>query len=253
VRNRFGIAAAGLVAALLPALAAAETVDDLIARHVQARGGLEALHGIKTLRMTGKLRPDGFAGEIRYVETISRPGQIRTDATLQGLTIVQAYDGRSGWQIQPFQGRKDPEKLSDDDLKSLTEEADFEGGLVDYKAKGNTVQYLGQEDIDGAPAYAIRVALKNGDQQTYYLDPDAMLTIRIETTQVVRGAEQRSVADYGAYEKVAGVYFPYEVAAGPKTSSQRQRISYDAVEANVPVDASTFAQPAGAPAPAAAH
>lgn len=251
MNNRIGWMAAGLVTVLAPSLASAETVDDLIARHVQARGGMEALRAIKSVRMTGKLRPDGFAGEIKYVETIARPGQIRTDATLQGLTIVQAYDGKAGWQIQPFQGRKDAEKLSDDDLKSLTEEADFEGGLVDYKAKGNTVQYLGQEDIDGAPALAIRVSLKNGDQQVYYLDPDAMLTIRIETTQVVRGAEQRSVADYGAYEKVAGVYFPYEVAAGPKTSSQRQRISYDTVEANVPADASLFAQPGGAPAPAA--
>jgi outer membrane lipoprotein-sorting protein len=250
---RIGLVTAGLVTALAPAMASAATADDLIARHVQARGGAEALKAINSVRMTGKLRPDGFAGEISYVETISRPGSIRIDSTLQGLTIVQAYDGRTGWQIQPFQGRKDPEKLSDDDLKSLTEEADFEGSLVDYKAKGNAVQYLGEEEIDGAPAYAIRVSLKNGDQQTYYLDPDAMLTIRIETTQVVRGAEQRSVADYGAYEKVAGVYFPYEVASGPKTSTQRQRISYDTVEANVAVDASTFAQPGGAPAPAAAR
>lgn len=247
----YAAAAAAAALAWAPLAFAQQSVDDMIARHLQARGGADALRNIKSVVSAGKLRPAGFDADFQFVETITRPGNVRVETTLQGLTIVQAWDGQSGWQIQPFSGRKDAERLSSDDTKSLQEEADFEGALVDYKAKGNTVQYLGQEDIDGAPALAIRVSLKNGDQQVYYLDPDAMLTIRIETTQVVRGAEQRSVADYGAYEKVAGVYFPYEVAAGPKTSSQRQRISYDTVEANVPADASLFAQPGGAPAPAA--
>jgi hypothetical protein len=165
------------------------------------------------------------------------------DATLQGLTMVQTYDGQSGWQIQPFQGRKDPEDLSADDAKSLQEEADFEGPLIDAQAKGARIENLGNVDVDGAPAWALRATLKNGDQLTYYLDPDAWLTVRIVTRQLLRGAETLTQTDYGDYEKVAGVYFPFEVASGPKGSTVQQRITYDKILANEPVDSASFERP----------
>jgi hypothetical protein len=221
----------------------APSLDDLIARHVAARGGMAAIKAIDTLKMTGKLRPGGFDVQLAYDETIARPGSVRIDATLQNLTVVQSYDGKDGWQIQPFQGRKDPEALSSDDTKSLQEEADFEGPLIDAKAKGASLESLGSVDIDGAPTYAIRASLKNGDQMTYYLDPVAMLAVRVETRQLVRGAETITDTDYGDYEKVNGVYFPFEIASGPK-GADPQRITYDTIIANAPVDATIYARPA---------
>jgi len=235
-------------AVLAPVMAQAETVDEMIARHVAARGGAESLKAIKNVSYTGKLRPPGFDADLTYSETISRGGKVRMNITLQGLTIVQSYDGAAGWQIQPFGGRKDPEKLSEDDVKSLQEEADIEGGLVDYKAKGNTVTYLGTEDVDGAPAHALRVTLKNGDTQTWYLDPDAWLAVRIVTRTVQRGTESVSVQDWGDYEKVAGVYFPFEQESGPRGSSQRQHLTLSKVEVNTAIDETQFAQPAVKPA-----
>ncbi len=239
--------ALAVLTALAPGMASAasQNVDDLIARHVAARGGMAALKAIKTLKMTGTMRPAGFDAELTYVETIARPGSVRIDATLQGLTIVQAYDGAGGWQIQPFQGRKDAEAVSTDDAKSLEEEADFEGGLIDYKAKGAKVESLGDIDVDGAPTHALRVTLKNGDQQTYYLDPDALLTVRIVTRQLVRGAEVLTQTDLGDYEKVDGVYFPFEVATGPKGETQQQKITYAKAEANIATPPVLFARPAG--------
>jgi hypothetical protein len=230
-----------------PAWAAAPSADAMIARHIAARGGLAALHAIKTLKMTGILRPAGFDAELAYDETVARPGKVRIDATLQGLTVVQAYDGAGGWQIQPFQGRKDPEALSADDTKTLQEEADFEGPLIDAAAKGARIESLGDIDVDGAPAWALRATLRNGDQLTYYLDPDAWLTVRVVTRQLVRGAETLTQTDYGDYEQVAGVYFPFEVASGPKGSTVQQRITYDKIVANEPVDPATFALPRVAP------
>lgn len=246
--------ALAVLTALAPGMASAasQNVDDLIARHVAARGGMAALKAIKTLKLTGAMRPAGFDADLTYVETIARPGSVRIDATLQGLTVVQAYDGAGGWQIQPFQGRKDAEAVSTDDAKSLEEEADFEGGLIDYKAKGAKVESLGDIDVDGAPTHALRVTLKNGDQQTYYLDPDALLTVRIVTRQLVRGAEVLTQTDFGDYEKVDGVYFPFEVASGPKGETLQQKITYAKGEANLPVEAATFARPAGPAATPAA-
>ena len=249
MKSAYGVAGLALVTLLVPGWAAAQSADEMIAKHIAARGGLTALHSIKTLKMTGSMRPGGFDVELGYDETIARPGSVRIDATLQGLTVVQSYDGASGWQIQPFQGRRDPEVLSADDTKALQEEADFEGALIDAKAKGATIENLGNIDVDGAPAWALRATLKNGDQQTYYLDPDAWLTVRIVTRQLVRGAETLTQTDFGDYEKVAGVYFPFEVASGPKGSSVQQRVTYDKIVANEPVDAATFERPKGAVAP----
>ncbi len=240
------VSLAGAAGAAAPAGLSA---DEIIARHVAARGGLPAIKAIKSLRMTGVMRPPGFDAELRYDELIARPGQVRIDATLQGLTIVQAYDGAAGWQIQPFQGRKDAETVSADDIKSLAEEADFESALIDYRAKGAAVQNLGTLNVDGAPALALRVTLKNGDRQTFYLDPDALMTIRMTTVQIVRGAEIVTRNDYGDYEKVDGVYFPFEISSGPEAGGPRQRVTYKRITANPPLTPAVFARPTGAPAP----
>ena len=116
--SKLAYAAAAAAAALAwapMALAQQSSVDDMIARHVQARGGAEALRNIKSVVSVGKLRPSGFDADFQFVETIARPGSVRSELTLQGLTIVQAWDGQTGWQIQPFSGRKDAERLSSDD------------------------------------------------------------------------------------------------------------------------------------------
>ena len=249
LRSKQLFAGLAVAAMLAPALAAAQSVDELVAKHIAARGGMAAIKAISTLKMTGTMRPGGFDVLLTFNETIARPGMVRIDATLQNLTVVQAYDGKDGWQIQPFQGRKDPEALSTDDTKTLQEEADFEGPLIDAKAKGATLENLGSVDIAGAPTYAIRATLRNGDQLTYYLDPAAMLTVRIETRQLVRGAETLTDTDFGDYETVNGVYFPFEIATGPKGATDLQRITYDRIVANTPVDQTIYARPA---APSAA-
>ena len=84
-----------------------------------------------------------------------------------------AYDGKQGWTIQPFSGRKDPQLMGEDDLRDLQLEADIDGPLVDYQAKGNTVEYMGHDTVDGDDALRLKVTLKNGDVLYYDLDPDS--------------------------------------------------------------------------------
>ena len=165
-----------IVAALLvlaaPA-ALAYTADELAQKNVEAKGGIDTLHAIDSLRLSGKLLVNGDTIQLGYVAVIKRPQSVRYEAELQGLTQVQAYDGSQAWQINPFQGRKDPEKLSADDAKALGEDAsDFIGVLVDYKAKGYTLDYLGVEDVDGTDALKLRVTRHNGDVTYVYLDPE---------------------------------------------------------------------------------
>src|SRR5438067_8419740 len=115
----------------------APTIEELVAKNIEAKGGADALRALKSVRLTGKVLVSQGQIEFRYVQTKKRPGEIRSEATLQGMTAIQAYDGKEGWRVSPFQGRKDPEKMSTDDAKSLIEDAEIEGPLFDWKAKGS--------------------------------------------------------------------------------------------------------------------
>ncbi len=240
------------LAAFLMMLAAsgalAFTADELAARNTAAKGGLDKLNAIQSLRLSGKLRVNGGSIELGYVELIKRPGSIRYEALLQGLTRVQAFDGQQGWQINPFGGRKEPERLSADDAKALGENAaDFTGVLVDYKAKGYTLDYLGTEDIDGTQAHKLRVTRPNGDLTYVYLDPDYFLEIRAVNRRIEHGVPNETVTDYGDYEKVAGVYMPFSLESGPKGSSQRFTLQVEKAEANVAAEDTLFQFPASSP------
>jgi hypothetical protein len=228
---------AAVLALLGAPMALGLTAEDLVVKNVEARGGIEKLHAIQTLRLSGKILVNGGMIELGYVTLVKRPQSIRYEAQLQGLTQVQAFDGSQAWQIDPFQGRKDPEKLSADDAKGMGEDAaDFLGPLVDYREKGYKLDYLGTEDVDGTQAHKLRLTRPNGDIVFVYLDPDYFLEIRTLSRRIEHGVPNETVTDYGDYEKVGGVYLPLAQESGPKGSTDRQKIQFDTAEANVTID-----------------
>jgi outer membrane lipoprotein-sorting protein len=231
---------------LLPAsLAFAYTAEDLAAKNIEAKGGLENLRAIHTLKLSGTVRVNGGTIELAYVALVKLPDAVRYEAQLQGLTQVQAFDGSQAWQINPFQGRKDPEKLSADDAKALGESAaDMVGALVDYKQKGYTLDYLGTEDVDGTNAHKLRVTRPNGDINYVYLDPDYFLEIRTLSRRIEHGVPIEIVTDYGDYEKVNGVYLPLAQKSGPKNSTDRQQVQFESVETNIAIEDAVFHFPA---------
>lgn len=238
-----------LVVALLlfaAANARAVTVDELIAKNVKARGGMEKIRAVQSLRVSGKLfaGDGGFSLEIAYAQMIKRPGMIRQEYSMQGLTSVSAYDGGVGWQIQPFGGRLDPEKMSADDAKGLKLLADLDGPLVDYAAKGNQVEYLGTEDVDGTDAHKLKVTLKDGDIVYVYLDPDYFLQIRMIIQSRIRGAEYMEELDLGNYEQVNGVMLPFSIESGPKGQAKNTKLKIEKAEINLALDPKLFRFPA---------
>lgn len=215
--------------------ASAMTAEELVAKNLEARGGAAKLRAITTVHKVGKVRAGGGL-EAKVESWAIAPDRFRGEFNLQGLTAVQAWDGQEAWAISPFGGRREPQKLTPDDAKELIENSDIVGPLVDYAAKGNKIEYLGTEDIDGTDAHKLRVTLKNGDTQYRYIDPDAFLEIRVVNHRMIRGQEQVSTTDLGEYERVDGVYFPFE-------SGQAH---IDKVELNQPIDKTMFAFPGGA-------
>jgi hypothetical protein len=236
-------------AVMLCSLAFAQTAEELVAKNIQAKGGLEKLKAIQSVRMTGTQDNDGFKAAVSQEN--KRPDLVRETFALQGMTSIQAYDGSSGWQVRPFGGRKDPELMGEEDLRSLLLDADFDGPLVDYKEKGNRIESLGHDIVDGDDAYKLKVTLKNGDIIYYYLDPDTFLEIRKEQQLVLRGSVQEFVVNLGSYKPVNGVMFPFWSASGPKGADPLPNTTFDKIEVNVQLEDTKFAVPATLKAAAA--
>jgi hypothetical protein len=234
---------------LLAAVAAAsvcvcgQTADELIAKNIEAKGGIEKIKAIKSVRMTGKV--DGGGGFTAVIgQESERPNLVRETTTLQGMTAVEAYDGAAGWEIQPFGGRKDPQLMGEDELRDLLLDADFDGPLVDYKEKGNTVEFLGHDVVDGDDALRLKVTLKNGDIVYYYLDPDTYLEIRREVQTIIRGSIRESVTEMGSYKPVAGVMYPFSISQGSKANPAEATTTIQKIDVNVPIEKADFALPA---------
>lgn len=231
-----------ILALALPALLPAQSAEELVAKNLAARGGIEKIKAISTLRMTGRLQQGSLT--IQFSRLAMAPNLLRDAATIQGMTQIQAYDGSTGWQISPFEGRKDPELVGEDDMRELVEEADFHGPLIDYQKKDNRIEYMGHDTVDGDDAYRIKVTLANGDIIYYFLDPDTYLEIRTEKTQFIRGSVRETYSNLGSYKQVAGVYFPFTIESGQKRSpGDGVTITLDKIEANTPVDAQQFKMP----------
>jgi len=228
--------------------APAQSVDSLIAKYIQASGGMERMQAIQTLRRTGKYSGGG-GFEAVIVQENKRPNSVRDEFQIQGMVGINAYDGKDGWKIEPWQGKRDPEALGEEEMHGILDEADFDGPLVNYKAKGNQVEYQGVEQIEGSDAYKLKVTRPNGDVSLFYLDTEYYVPIRIDTQRMIRGAPQEFETSLGDYKQVNGVFMPFSSESGAKGSSStdRGKITYDRIEANVPLDDGRFKRP-GAPA-----
>src|SRR5947209_2951389 len=227
----------------LSAFAFSQTADELVNKNIQAKGGMDKIKAIKSVRMRGRLTgPGGYTASVD--QESSRPNLTGQTFTLQGLTAVQAYDGSTGWQIQPFGGHKDPQLMGEDDLRDLQIASDFDGPLVDYKEKGNTIEFLGHDVVDGDDALRLKVTLKDGDIIYYYLDPDTYLEIRKDVQEFIRGSVRETVTEMGSYKPVAGVMYPFSISQGNKANPAQQTTTIEKIEVNVPIDPRDFNVPA---------
>ncbi len=231
-----------LIVLLLPlSPASAQTVDEIIAKNIQAHGGLEKLKSVSTMRATGQFRMGMF--QAAFVQENKRPGKVRNEMTLQGMTAIDAYDGKLGWRISPFEGRKDADPIPADDAKSLIEEADIDGQLADYKNKDHRAELMGHDSVEGTDCYKIKLTLSTGDVHYYYIDADSFLELKVETERNIRGTVQYGEVLYGDYEQVNGIYYPFAIESGAKGNPNHVKYTLEKVELNVPLTDSLFTMP----------
>lgn len=236
-----------LVAGLTGAAVQAQTADEIINKHLQARGGKDKIKAVQSERITGKMVM-GQGMEAPVTMELARGNKMRMEFTLQGMTGIQAYDGKAGWSVMPFMGKTEPEAMSGDDIKMAEDQADMDGLLVDYKEKGHQVEYAGKEDVEGTPAYKLKVTKKNGDVVNVYIDADSYMNIKEAGKVKVRGQEIEGQTTFGDFKTVDGLVFPFSIEQKAQGAPGGMTISISKIEVNPTLDASRFAMPAAKPA-----
>ena len=232
--------------ALLAPIASAQTVDELIAKNIEAKGGMAKLMAVKSMRATGKM-VGGPGMEFPFVMMNKRPNSTRMEFSFQGMTGMQVYDGKTAWMSMPFAGKKEPEVMPADQAKEMEEQADFDGPLVDYKAKGHKVELLGKDQVEGADAYKLKVTKKDGSERTFYLDAETYLEIKVESKRTIRGTEVEGESYMSDYKEVGGLMMAHVMENGAKGSPQRQKLVIESIELNAAIPDSLFAMPGGVP------
>ena len=238
-----GIAALALCTSLASAQSA-PTVDELIAKNIQARGGMDKLKAVSAIRVHGKMVM-GQGMEAPFTMMQKRPKMTRTEFTIQGMTGMQVYDGKNAWMLMPFMGKKDPEAMPAEQAQMLDEQSDMDGPLVDYKDKGNKVELQGKEQVEGADAYKLKVTLKSGQTRNIYLDAESGLEVKTEAKRTIRGSEVDGETYLSDYKEVHGMMVPFTMESGAKGGTMRQKMVIDSVEYNPNLPDTLFAMPAG--------
>lgn len=222
------------------ALAYAMTADELIAKNVEAKGGMEKIKAIQSYKAMGKYMMMGM--ELPMTIYNKRPDLFRMEISAQGMTVVQAYDGKTAWTINPFMGSSDPEKIPGIQGQMTAEHADIDGMLLNYKDKGYKVKLLGEEDMEGTKVYHLQIAISDSLTIDDYIDAEYFLELKMGVTMNVEGNPVTVDTYLGDYKPVDGVLMPFttETKLGAETRGQ---MVLDTVMVNVEMPDSLFAMP----------
>jgi outer membrane lipoprotein-sorting protein len=236
----------------LPAAASAQTVDELVEKHVKARGGYEKLEAIQTIRMTRTVATPFTSVEVVIYK--KRPNLIRWEQTPKGLTsaIPRAVNATGAWDIVQSKVVMRPDPLA---VEGREIDGDFDGLLVDWKAKGHTVTLEGKEQVGTRDTYKLMLTTKGGTSREVYLDAETFLVAQIVGKVRLPQLDPKTkefrfndtILVFSDWRDVNGVKFPFSVdeerTGGPITQSFA--IYTQKIEVNVPMDDGLFAPPGG--------
>jgi outer membrane lipoprotein-sorting protein len=233
----------GLLAALCLPLSA-QTVDEILSKNAQAHGGLEKLKSIKSMKLTGKILAPP-APKVAFAIQKKRPNFLRIDFSDRGKTAIQAFDGSGAWETSFLGG--DPLPANDDELKDTRQDADFDGPLINYREKGETIELVGREDVNGTTAYKLKITLNDGSIQFFYLDAGNGLELKETRKTKQQGKEIEIITSFGNYKQIDGLMLPFSIKE--TKGNVQQQITIEKVETNTAIDDSIFKIPAASQSP----
>jgi len=224
----------------------AQTVDDVVRRYLEARGGIVKLRSVQSLRLTGIMELPGVTAP--FVLELQRPGRMRTEFTVEGQKGVRGWDGQTAWEQLPLPGDR-PRPMSPEDAAEARAQADVDfSPLVDAAAKGYTIELVGRDRLPGGDTWKLVVRGNDIPPRTLHLDAKTHLVVQTVDRRDVEGREVEFVTEVGDYRTVNGLVFPHRIEVGPKGSPERQRLVVQRIEVNPPLDPARFTMPARRPA-----
>lgn len=247
-------------------------------KNAAARGGLEAWRAVKSMSMSGKLeagrprdqlklamsylRPTGEnkaearmalarGGEaapekpvqLPFLMEMKRPGKKRLEVQFQGQTAVQVFDGDKGWKLRPFLGRREVEPYTAEEMRLTSQETELDGPLIDYAAKGNKVELVGTEQVEGREAHKLKVTLKNGQVRNVWVDAQTFLDVKIDGTRRMDGTPRTVWTYYRDYRAVDGLMIPHLLETTVENIKGSEKIMIELVSLNPELNDQLFAKP----------
>ena len=238
----------------LPLTAGAQTADEIVSKSLAARGGAEKIKATQSERVTGRVT-FGPGLEGTFVAELERPHKLHVEIGVEGKKIIRVYDGKSaGWVVNPFAENKDPQPMSEEDLKNVADESDFDGPFVDYKAKGSQIELAGKEDLEGKPVYRIKLTNKDGQVRFYLFDTSSFLLMKWEETRILEGKEVPWESFFSDYREVNGLKHAFKIDSDSPGTDFKQSLVAEKIEINPQIDEDHFSKPTApeaATAPAA--
>jgi outer membrane lipoprotein-sorting protein len=219
-----------------------ETLDEVLAKNYESRGGLEKLKAIKTMTIEGKLIQGGGNLEIPLHLVSKKPNKMRMEVEFQGKKIVQAYDGKTAWWIMPFLGINEPKEMAEREAKETIEQAESLDLLVDYKDLGHQLELVGKEDLEGTDVYKLKLTRKNGKEVLFYLDCETGIQLRSSTYVKREESENLVETIMGDYNEVSGVIVPFQIETKVNGKSE-VTMTFSKIKINEKVDDSIFEIP----------
>lgn len=217
----------------------AQTVEDVIDKHVAAMGGSKYT-SLKSVKMEASAQIMGM--ELPSSTTIVQGRGLRSETVVQGSAIVQAIDGNTGWTINPMSGQSTPTPLPDDAVKMSVGQLDLTG-LYNYKAKGHTAELVGEDKLEGAPVYIVKVTMANGTKATHYISKDTYYILKTNVAATVQGQDFEIKTNFSNFKQVDGVTFPFTTELESPAMPGIMTMVVKNVEVNPKVDESIFAMP----------
>lgn len=219
------------------ALVLSQSVDDIVAKAIKARGGMDRIKHEQTQRLTGKISLPAGSGPL-LVE-MKRPNMMREQVTLDGKSQIRTTNGEVGWGVGPLRQVTVPEKVNAQELHNLANSADFEGPLVHYKEKGNHIELAGMENVGDRKAYKLVIAMKNGENRADFIDAKSYLELKWQG----RVGDSVFESYFHDYRKVKGLMFAFEIDSGMLGQPANQKIVFDKIEVNPKLDDARFGKP----------
>jgi outer membrane lipoprotein-sorting protein len=235
----------------LPLAAAAQSVDEIVKKSLEARGGAEKIKAVNSERITGHVTfPQGMEGT--FVVELKRPQKMRAEISIVGQKIIRVYNGKSeGWMVNPFVENKGIQPLPPEELKNIADESDFDGPLVDYKDKGNQIELAGKQTLDDKPVYRLKLTNKNGNIRFYFIDASSFLLLKWEGLQKNGDQDLPWECYFSDFREVQGLKYPFRFDQGSPGTEIKQTLAAEKIEIDPPIDDSRFAKPVLPDAPAA--